>query len=162
MLLFLDTCALLEINRLTKEEKIHFEQNLEAFRIGVTAELLKEYHHYQLNSLIQIDFTVEISEEERQKYVNQYLLHHLDQADQELFITGHRDLSVIISNDRDLILQCQAHQINCDYLWSFLLGLVRADLLSKNIFYKCFHNWEQRKRYDKKVLAKIKQIYHSL
>ncbi len=162
MLLFFDTCALLDINSLIEQEKIDFTELLTPFRLGISHELDKEYENYHLKSLLQIDFTINIRPEERTTYANKYLLTHLDAADQELFITGLRDASIIISNDRDLILQCQAYQIECHTLWSFLVALVRSNLMPKKTFYKCLHHWQITKRYSKVVLKKIKQIYHTL
>lgn len=163
MQLLLDTCALKDIFNIEKVEKIDLFSILNRFRIGYTDELEKEYLNYGFDSKkINYIFKVLISEQERQDYISKFNLETLDPADQDLFITGIRDGSMVISNDRDLILQCQAYNIEAYYLWSFLSNLVTMELMKKNTYYKCYHYWDVKKRFDKKTLNRIKKIFHNL
>ncbi len=131
--------------------------------MGFTDELEKEYLNYGFDSkIIKFTFKVLISEQERKEYIIKFNLETLDPADQVLFITGIRDGSMIISNDRDLLLQCQAYNIEAHYLWSFLSNLVSIGIMKKNTFYKCYHYWDVKKRFDKKTLNRIKKRFHNL
>ena len=84
----------------------------------------------------------------------------MDLADQSIWIAGYMDKKneyLILTDDGELLLECQISNINAMRLPSFLIFLCKSDILSKNQVIKCIKYWEKKGRFGKKDLKKWRE-----
>ncbi len=106
---------------------------------------------------------IDISPSESQK-IPTYLL-KLDVPDQSLWAAAHhyqKEEYAILTDDGELLMECQIASIRALRLPSFLLLMVREGLLKKNNVSKCFRFWHNCTHFKKKDLCRWKQELDSI
>ncbi len=164
-IIFFDTCALLEMREITHLYGIpDFRLIMTKFKWGITEELKKEYCNYKLDEFIAFKggYLVPISLDKKAEFISNYILESIDKADQDLLFLAYQDKTIIISNDTDVMFPAESLGLNALYFWEFCIQLVKTNLLSKNEYLKCWKFWEQRKRYKKSRLKKMKEAINFL
>ncbi len=164
-IVFFDTCALLEMREITRlYGNPDFRLIMGAFKWGMTEELKEEYSNYNLDKFIHLKegYLVPISAVKKEKFISKYVLESIDKADQDLLFLSHQDKMTIISNDADVMIPAESLGLNAFFFWEFCIQLVKVRILSKNDYLKCWKYWEQRKRYKKSRLKKMKEAINLL
>ena len=164
-IIFFDTCALLEMREITQlHGNLDFRLIITEFKWGMTEELKIEYYNFKLDEFIDFKkgYLVPISSDKKAKFISKYFLESIDKADQDLLFLAYQDKAIIISNDTDVMFLADSLSLNAMYFWEFCIQLVKANFLSKNEYLKCWKFWEQRKRYKKSRLKKMKEAINLL
>ena len=164
-IIFFDTCALLEMREITQlYGNPDFRLIMTEFKWGMTEELKNEYCNFKLDEFITFKegYLVPISSDKKEKFVSKYFLESIDKADQDLLFLADQDKATIISNDTDVMFPAESMGLNALFFWEFCIQLVKANLLSKNDYIKCWKFWEKRKRYKKSRLKKMKDAINLL
>ncbi|MHA1611749.1 MAG: hypothetical protein ACTSYU_06835 [Promethearchaeota archaeon] len=158
-IVFFDTCALLEMREITRlYDNPDFRLIMGEFKWGLTEELREEYCNYKLDEFFHLKegYLVPISAVKKGKFISNFVLESIDKADQDLLFLSNQDKSIIISNDSDVMIPAESLGLNAFFFWEFCIHLVKINLLSKKEYQKCWKYWEQRKRYTKARLKKMK------
>jgi len=164
-IIFFDTCALLEMREITQlYGNPDFRLILADLNWGMTEELKREYCNFKLDRFFDLKkcYFVPISSDKKAKFVLKYVFESIDKADQDLLFLAHQDKATIISNDTDVMFPAESLGLNAMYFWEFCIQLVKVRILSKNDYLKCWKFWEQRKRYKKSRLKKMKEAINLL
>ena len=164
-IIFFDTCALLEMREITQlHGNPDFRLIINEFKWGMTEELKKEYCNFKVDEFIDLapDNFLRISSDKKSKFISKYVLESIDKADQDLLFLAYQDKATIISNDSDVMFPADSLGLNAMYFWEFCIQLVKNNRLSKNDYLKCWKYWEQRKRYKKSRLKKMKEAINNL
>ena len=164
-IIFFDTCALLEMREITQlYGDPDFRLIITDFNWGMTEDLKKEYCNFELDKFFDLKkgYFAPISSDKKAKFVSKYVLESIDKADQDLLFVAFQDKATIISNDTGVMFPAESLGLNAMFFWEFCIQLVKNNQLSKNDYLKCWKFWEQRKRYKKSRLKKMKEAINLL
>jgi hypothetical protein len=87
-------------------------------------------------------------------------LNRLDIPDQTLWSLAYQNRNenyLILTDDGELLLECQLYGIQALRLPSFLILLSIEGIITKNIVSKCITYWIKKNRYQKKDLNRWKK-----
>ena len=160
-----DTCVMLEMRDIFEQyEDIDFRSIINKFHWGLTEELRNEYSNYKLDTFLSFKeaYLIPISSEKKATFVSKYLLDTIDGADQDLIFLADYDKATVISNDSDVMFPCENLHLDALFFWEFCIQLVKDHTISKNVYNRCWKYWEQRKRYTKARLKKMKEAINLL
>ncbi len=155
-----DICVILEMREIFYQfSEIDFRLLINEFRWGITKELQSEYSSFGLDEFLDFKaaYSIPITEENKAEFASKYMLASIDKADQDLIFLAFHDNAMIISNDTDVMFPCENLHLNALFFWEFCIQLVKNDILSKNEYIRCWKYWEQRKKYSKARLKKMKE-----
>ncbi|MHA1675512.1 MAG: hypothetical protein ACTSYI_18015 [Promethearchaeota archaeon] len=154
-LFILDTCFVSHAQELKTHHIWDIGPSLASARLCVTEAVNQEIIHFGLDTDPPLDhrFIIPISEADFQKYDS--ILPDIDQADQSILIAVRKlenDRPIVLTDDGELLAELVQTKRNVMNLPIFLLMLIRAGIVSKNIGAKCLKFWVQQGRYNRKNL----------
>lgn len=161
MIAYTDTCFWNHVKEIKDYLSIDLRIQISEIKWGTTNAVEEELIHHKLDSFVPKDqmFKIPVSESEITYFEKKYpSLNEFDYADQTLIVVGKRDNAIILTDDGDLFIQCQALNISVLLLPQFLLFLVRKSILKKNEAHRCIRFWEENGRYKARDLKKWSRI----
>jgi len=163
-MLFFDTCFWTHAKIVSDNKIFDFRILIDKYQFGFSPQVKKELEHYLPDYL---DFTKfyskPVSHQDFKKFqIKNPLLHNYDLADQSLIIIGLKYKDMILSDDRELIAECQNNHIKSFHLVDFSLLLVKENIITKNQTHKIIkcivdHKIIAKKHY-KLLLRKLNKI----
>jgi len=154
-LFILDTCFVSHTQELKAHDIWDIAPSLASARLCVTESVNQEIIHFGLDTDPPLDnrLIIPISKADFQKYDS--ILPDIDQADQSILIAVRKlenDKPIVLTDDGELLAELVQTKRNVMNLPIFLLMLIRAGIVSKNIGAKCLKFWVQHGRYNQKNL----------
>ncbi len=168
MFFILDTCFMNHCRELNAQDVLDIKPILAEFSLAITQEVKKEILHYGINNFMGIDnfIILPVSHDDYHNFhLKNEFLSDLDKADQSIWIAGMKNREknyLILSDDGQLVNECQLYQIKALRLPSFLIFLAKNDIIEKNTIYKCLKFWESVGRFNKHDLKAWKEILNEL
>jgi rRNA-processing protein FCF1 len=160
MIFITDTCFWRHIRDI--QEDIGIDLRPFVFRVqwGLTEQVLQELQRFQIAQeyLEQNYLVVPVSSIELRQIRKKYeFLTDFDEPDQTLFLSAVRDGNIVLTDDRDLYRACLSIGVKSLLLPQFCLALVLEGVMDKRSVHRIIRHWENRGRFKKKELARIKE-----
>lgn len=161
MIAYTDTCFWNHVKEIFDSLSIDLRIPLFEIKCGMTKAVEEEIIFHRLDSFVPINqmFKIPVSEQEINDFLRKYpSLSEFDYPDQTLIVVGRRDNAIILTDDGELFIQCQALNIYVLLLPQFLLFLVNKSIFKKTEVYRCIRFWEENGRYKARDLKKWSKI----
>lgn len=163
-MLFFDTCFWTHAKIVSDNKIFDFRILIDIYQFGYTPQVKKELDYYLPDYLDFTNFySKPVSHQDFKEFqIKNPLLDTFDLADQSLIIIGLKYNDMILSDDRELIAECQNNHIKAFHLVDFSLLLVQENIITKNQAHKiikCILDHKIiPKRHYKLLLMKLNKI----
>ena len=159
--LLIDTCFCIHCEELQTFSIFDMRPLLYTYNLGITEAGKKELINFDLQKYLALENCLIIPITKRQtadSIRKNEFLKEMDEEDQTLWIAGfYHEGYIILTDDGELVENCQISEIPALRLPDFQLLLVREGEMVKNDVSKCLKFWEKRNRYSKKELKRWKE-----
>jgi hypothetical protein len=163
--LIIDTCFWSHVKELFDSEKIDLRPVILQFNWEITEAIKKEIKNLKVDKFAPIidAHIFPISNSELDHLLQKYpTVDHFDVADQTIILIGMREKPIISTDDGELLLECQALDLQAFRLPIFMLNLVRAGIIEKKVINSAIRYWIKSGSYKVTQLNQLKKELQKL